>query len=167
MKKKLILLLTVFLFSFQSYAQYIKFDYDDAGNRLNRYPSTTPRIEKDNDNDNDNLSEDLNLERNDLTEKNILSSEDKEKSLEGVLSYNLYPNPTQSFITLKVPVVLSGQKIIVMDLAGRTVKTAKIEQQETLLDLRELRQSIYYVYLLEDNKVTRHWKVIKQGQSFH
>jgi hypothetical protein len=165
MKTKTILLLTLSLFSFQSYAQFIKFDYDDAGNRLNRYPSTSPRIEQ----DNDDLNRDLNQQEEELklAEKNISSAEDDQEELDDALRYNLYPNPTQSFVTLKIPSVSPGQKVTVMDLSGRTVKTIKIHQQETLIDLRELRQSIYYIYLMEDNKVTRHWKVIKQGQSFH
>ena len=70
----------------------------------------------------------------------------------------IYPNPTQSSVTIQIPTMLSGEsKIDLFDMQGRTILSKENNQQTTQLDLSNLTDGIYFIAISYQNQ-----KVVKK-----
>lgn len=73
--------------------------------------------------------------------------------------FNVYPNPTNSQVTLKVNPNLVGALYIIYDNMGKAVMSGKINNEHTVIELDNLSNGIYLFKVGENSKQT--FKVIK------
>ena len=71
----------------------------------------------------------------------------------------VYPNPTNSKITLEVSSELVGRAFSIQDFSGRVILNGKIRSTEELIDLQNLARGAYYLSIENSSSVT---KLIKQ-----
>lgn len=88
-----------------------------------------------------------------FTIKNSLAVSDLDNDTSAVL----YPNPVKDIFTLKG--IDSVQRVEVIDLSGKVVKTFKIQQN---YNISELNNGIYVVRVLLNNQTSKTFKVIKK-----
>lgn len=62
--------------------------------------------------------------------------------------FGLYPNPTSGLVWLKLPTLVSGARINVLDATGRMVVDRQITSGNTTLDLHDQQAGLYFVRLL-------------------
>jgi hypothetical protein len=155
--KKIILLSFLFLGITKTFSQvevplqtcYIKYDYDNVGNRIKRTyycgginPNSTSA----------NIGGKI-LNQN---------PEDKTSKLEvdnsGVL---LFPNPTSNDLKIKVPEMVLGGSITITDLKGVIIKSMKIEDLHSTLDLSGLAPGNYLV-IIDSEKMKVSKVILKQ-----
>lgn len=91
-----------------------------------------------------------------------LSTPDVEKPKSDVVAY---PNPAKDFVYLNMNVSEYGNSRIsykLFDFAGRLLMQDVIKENETQVNLRGLRKSIYVLTVYVDNKVLKTFKIIKK-----
>ena len=73
-----------------------------------------------------------------------------------------YPNPFDGSTTIEVTSAENGT-LTISDLMGRTIKTTKVTQGISLINIgaQELLHGVYYCNLLIDGKTVTSWKMIK------
>lgn len=76
-----------------------------------------------------------------LTFENCLSVKEAE-----TFAFTLYPNPAQDLVTLETGYVV-GQQLRILDATGKTVLEQSVEHAITVLDLSDLAQGMYVVWL--------------------
>jgi hypothetical protein len=74
-------------------------------------------------------------------------------------SINLYPNPTNSNITLEVSSELVGKRYSIRDFSGRIILDGKISSTQEQIDLQNVARGAYYLSIENSTSVT---KLIKQ-----
>jgi hypothetical protein len=72
----------------------------------------------------------------------------------------IYPNPVNGQINVKAVTKLFGSEYTVYDNTGRVVLSGKINSQNTIIDLGNLSDGIYFFSVEENMKQT--FKVIKE-----
>ena len=82
---------------------------------------------------------------------------------EGIsLNYSAYPNPTTEFLTLRVE--YSNVKSLfyqIYDVNGNLLESKRIEGQETIISTKYLLPSIYFLWVVKNNKEVKTLKIIK------
>lgn len=73
--------------------------------------------------------------------------------------WSCYPNPTTSKISIELPEIYLGNQLELLDQFGRVVKTIKVSQLNTILDLSDLDNGVYVLRLL--NSDFENLKIIK------
>jgi len=78
------------------------------------------------------------------------------------LSFQAFPNPSDGLLTLKGEVP-QGKKVIwrLTDSHGKTLDSRRISSDETLLDLSKRTAGIYFLQLVQGNRMIRSFKIIK------
>ena len=65
-------------------------------------------------------------------------------------SVSLYPNPAQDYIIVKNN-FSENQTVVIYNVAGQTIMTQEINQNENCLDVAKLASGIYFVHVSESN----------------
>ena len=73
---------------------------------------------------------------------------------------NIYPNPTQNQINIKVPAQLHGSNYSVYDFTGKALFNGKIYSENTIVELSELSAGMYFLRVGDNLKQT--FKIIKE-----
>ena len=71
----------------------------------------------------------------------------------------VYPNPTNSNITLEVSSELVGKMYSIQDFSGRIIREGKISSTQEHIDLQHVARGAYYLSIDKSSSVT---KLIKQ-----
>jgi hypothetical protein len=80
------------------------------------------------------------------------------------LEIAVYPNPTTSFVNLKIKdVPTNSMCFLLVDLNGQQILTQKIDEAETQIPMEELAPAIYFLHVLENNKTIKTFKIIKNN----
>lgn len=75
---------------------------------------------------------------------------------------SVYPNPSAGFFNVEITGNNANTEIVVYNLLGVCVKKQKVKENHNRIDLTEEANGIYLVKIVEDNKVTKTIKLIKQ-----
>ncbi|WP_298114953.1 T9SS type A sorting domain-containing protein [Flavobacterium sp.] len=147
--RKLLFITTIFI-SFLSYAQVpkITFEYDAAGNQVQRYVCPT-------------CSAKLNQDVKEISE---LQEEDLQKFFpEDVISY--YPNPVKEELYLKWELINDNKvsSIEVFDMNGKVVQNYKDQKQENnqVISFKEFPVGLYVINLNYTNGEIKTIKILK------
>jgi len=74
----------------------------------------------------------------------------------------LYPNPTTTNITLKITNMnLNKLNFQLFDIQGKIINEAKIDSENTILNIMSFPASIYFLKIESNNKVLKVFKIIK------
>lgn len=86
----------------------------------------------------------------------------KNRDFNGEYHVTNYPNPFDASTVIEVTSAENGT-LIISDLMGRTVKTTKVTQGISLINIgeQELLHGVYYCNLLINAKTVASWKMIK------
>ena len=78
------------------------------------------------------------------------------------LQMTVYPNPTKALVNLKIENYLTDNlQFQLFDLKGIQIQSQKIQQSETPIQLENLAAAIYLLNVLEENKLVKTFKIIK------
>ena len=77
---------------------------------------------------------------------------------ENILDISLYPNPSQSLVTLTSEKIINGT-LIITDLKGETVKSILVNGTKTTINVESLRKGIYFVSVEGMGGVTKFVKM--------
>ncbi len=73
-----------------------------------------------------------------------------------------YPNPTTDFLLLKIE---SFEKVNIsyqiFDINGKLLSIGKVEGNVTSIDMKNLMPAIYFLKVIDNNKVVKTFKIIK------
>lgn len=79
------------------------------------------------------------------------------------LLFSVYPNPTTSFVTLKIlEIELTQLSFTLFDLQGKLLYERKVAQSSTSIDLESYESGIYILNILDQNKLLKSFKIIKK-----
>jgi len=84
-------------------------------------------------------------------EEAIVSSDDN--------SFSVYPNPANDVLNIKAP--NDAIKLEILDLTGSLLKSIKITELDSKVDIRDLSQSIYMISIIKSNGAKTSLKFIK------
>jgi len=142
--------------------QNIKYDYDNAGNRIKRYvvvlKSLSIPVEQD-----DTLAETIeqtNIET--VINNDLLTEEPSVQSMEGS-NYEIYPNPTKGMLIVKIVPFNNSQsnQLKVIDLMGKTILFLPILQETNYIDLTQQVAGSYYL-IIQTPQEKKEWLIIKE-----
>ena len=71
---------------------------------------------------------------------------------ENILAFNIFPNPSQDFVTIQLPNGIMDGSIEVFDLLGKFVKRKQINKVDNKLNLSYLNQGVYLIRLTSEGK---------------
>lgn len=78
------------------------------------------------------------------------------------LAMTVYPNPTSSFVNLKVDnYSFENLEFYLTDITGKQLQTQKITAAETQIQMENLPQAVYFLNVLDGNKSLKSFKIIK------
>ncbi len=79
------------------------------------------------------------------------------------LVISAYPNPTNDYLTLEVKdFELSTLSFQLYDLQGKLLQNKKITDNQTNIVMSNLVPAIYFVKIIQSNKVVKSFKIIKK-----
>jgi uncharacterized delta-60 repeat protein len=84
-----------------------------------------------------------------------------ENTTNAAFTFDVYPNPTNSMVSVSVPDVLLGQKISLLNTIGQVLETKNINATTMSYDLANLANGIYFIQV-QTNKGIVTKKVVKQ-----
>ena len=77
-------------------------------------------------------------------------------------SLSAYPNPTQDNLNLRVGNYRQEQLVYrLLDLGGKLLSEAKIQTQETVIEMQQLPNATYFVEVHHEGKKVQSFKIIK------
>ena len=78
------------------------------------------------------------------------------------LSISAFPNPTTSYLTLKVD-DWSTKKLNynLFDMNGRLLESRKISDFETTINMHSLKPAMYFIKIVDGSKEVKNFKIIK------
>ncbi len=80
------------------------------------------------------------------------------------LTMMVYPNPTTSMVNLKIEDYASENlKYSLFDIQGRQIESKKITQDETQIQMENLVSAIYFINIIDNNKILKTFKIIKNN----
>jgi len=86
-------------------------------------------------------------------------------ALDIILQCAIFPNPTTSFLTLKFDASdLSNVKFMsyqIFDITGNLLENKKVENLEEHIDMSKFSSAIYFLRVIQANKVVKTFKIIK------
>ncbi|MDF2438028.1 MAG: Protein of unknown function precursor [Bacteroidota bacterium] len=78
------------------------------------------------------------------------------------LQLSTYPNPTTDFLNLRTGNLrVSGISYRLSDINGKLFKSGKAEGSETKILMADLRDAVYLLEVMENNKEVKTFKIIK------
>lgn len=78
------------------------------------------------------------------------------------LNFQIYPNPTVTFLTLKTEnMTFDSLEYQLFDLSGKKILDSKVTQKETNISFESLSASIYFLKVSNKDKVVKSFKIIK------
>lgn len=78
------------------------------------------------------------------------------------LLLTVYPNPTTTLVNLKIENhSLENLQYQLFDLNGRQIQSQKINASETQIQMENLASAIYLLNVMENNKLLKTFKIIK------
>lgn len=79
------------------------------------------------------------------------------------LSISTYPNPTTDNLKLSIEADdLSNTHIELCDLSGKVLKSEKITNRQTIIEMGQFSPSTYFVKICLNNKKVKTYKIIKK-----
>jgi hypothetical protein len=82
------------------------------------------------------------------------------------LSVSAYPNPTDGFLQLKVDVSTTAITLpmtcLIYDMDGKLLQSKQLSSFETQIDMGMYVQSVYFVKVIQNNKLLKTFKIIKK-----
>lgn len=80
------------------------------------------------------------------------------------LMMSVYPNPTASFVTLTLQnYSLENVRFELFDLNGRLIQSQSITTSDTQIAMEHLASAVYLLNVMEQNKVLKTFKIIKNN----
>ena len=80
-----------------------------------------------------------------------------------ILEMTVYPNPTTSKIILKITDLDSENlRFQILDLTGKLISKDLIVNSETQISFENLNSGIYFLKVIQSNKIIKTFKIIKQ-----
>ena len=70
-----------------------------------------------------------------------------------LLAFEIFPNPSQDFLTIQLPNEMINGSIELFDYLGRSVKSKKINNIDNKLNLSNLNQGVYFVKVSSEGKI--------------
>ncbi|MDR1729411.1 MAG: T9SS type A sorting domain-containing protein [Prevotellaceae bacterium] len=134
-------------------AQTVRFLYDAAGNRVERYiDMTAPGLRS---------ATIAAEEETEETSENTPLKELQDLSLANPI--HIYPNPTDGLLKVQIDNLQENQKasVILMNMQGQTVLSRSAVRDIVELDMSTSAQGIYIMRISIDEKNTE-WKIIKK-----
>lgn len=83
--------------------------------------------------------------------------------IEGDYSFQLYPNPFQNTLRIKLPQLTNTESLSIVNSLGQTVFETRLNSQQSELNLSFLPDGIYFLNIRTENK-TIVKKIVKQAQ---
>ncbi len=158
MKLKIILIAFLAIVSFNSMAQTVEiiYDYDAAGNRIQREYKVIPAAPE-TFNDTETANSEEALEGEGITEPEVYNDLVAEKQ------FNIYPNPTRGKLKIDMLNYSFGTEgiIQVFDLNGRLVKQVTKLEVSMELDITNEPAGTYIMVIVVGNEKSE-WKIAKQ-----
>lgn len=78
------------------------------------------------------------------------------------LEVSVYPNPAQNFITLNIKnYEVENLRYELYDINGSLIKENKVEGNEIQILIHNLKPSVYFLKVTENNKVIKTFKIVK------
>lgn len=77
----------------------------------------------------------------------------------------MYPNPTSNFLNLvfEDAIILTKQlSYSLVDLNGRELVTSKINNVKSLIDMKDIPSSVYFLVIKQQNKMLHTYKIVKE-----
>ena len=68
------------------------------------------------------------------------------------LTFDILPNPSRDYLTVKLPNEISDGSVEIFDFLGRSVMTSKINKIENRLNLTNLAVGMYIIRLTSEGK---------------
>jgi hypothetical protein len=85
-----------------------------------------------------------------------------EEAREITLSFTVYPNPTTDFITIKIENYSSTNlSYELLGLDGNVLENKNITTSEVVISMRNQPSSIYFLRLVDQNRLIKTFKIIK------
>jgi len=78
------------------------------------------------------------------------------------IKISLFPNPSKNLVTLTVEGISDDIQFAVYNLIGGLIKTAKLDNQQTVIDLESQAPGIYLVQIIQNGKNIKTAKIIKE-----
>lgn len=82
-------------------------------------------------------------------------------SEEGLISLNLYPNPTSDQLIIEIDETLKDLSLNLTDMNGKILISQPVQAKETILSLKELAVGSYNLMVQHDNEIIESFKIIK------
>lgn len=82
-------------------------------------------------------------------------------SEEGLVSLNMYPNPTSDKLIIEVDETLQDLTFDLTDMNGKLLISQPIKEKETVLNLKELAVGSYNLIVQHQNGIIESFKIIK------
>ena len=70
-----------------------------------------------------------------------------------LLAFEIFPNPSQDFLTIQLPNEITNGSLEVFDYLGRSVKSKKINNIDNKMNISNLNQGIYFVKVNSEGKM--------------
>jgi len=78
------------------------------------------------------------------------------------VNINVYPNPTYDLLNIQVDKSdFQNFNLKLKDLNGKELKFVPIKSKENILDLKLLPSAVYFIEIIENEKLVRAFKIIK------
>jgi hypothetical protein len=74
----------------------------------------------------------------------------------------VYPNPTSSSTSVRIPADLLGANLAIIDLFGKQIMTTVLSRTETLVDLSTLSSGVYLYKVVSQSGRTLSGRLIKE-----
>ncbi len=78
------------------------------------------------------------------------------------LGIEVYPNPTNGELTIKLKSKDSNTSILILNSLGQTVLSEKATYETLTIDLSKINNGIYFLQVINDNKILSTQKIVKQ-----
>ena len=78
------------------------------------------------------------------------------------INLSVYPNPSTDYLYLTSSDEISGLSYQLFDMNGRLLKSEKITENQTNIDMQGLVSATYFVTINKGNKTVKSFKIIKR-----
>lgn len=86
----------------------------------------------------------------------------KDNFPEITLQMMVYPNPTSSFLNLRIEnYTIENLKYNLFDINGKEILNQKIKNSETQINMSNLPSALYFLKVIEEGKLLKTFKIIK------
>jgi hypothetical protein len=75
---------------------------------------------------------------------------------------DVFPNPTEDFINLRIDELKNGMHFLLNDLNGKIISAAEITSQLSSLDMKQFPPAVYLLQILDAENNVKTFKIIKK-----